>query len=642
MIKLKSKLILFFFIILLSHKIYSQTVFNRIIEDTAAHITNSVIALDTGYVFLSGTRNTHNIRSFSLTYINEEGEKQWKKIYGDSQNQHWEGWFGNLRQNVNVFYLGGSYRDIINGTRGVHITVFDSLFNLKRQNILFNDTIDKRAYQTIKGSGSNYYIAGQTYDYPTERYRLFMLKADSLGNYLWHKQFGTNVNEYGSYIIETLDGNILTGGTTSVTNVNNTRWYLLKTDTSGNIIWENYYGRNGYDNGYIRKLLETQDSGYLACGFYPIAKPYAGDSQIAGCLRKIDKNGELLWERIYKNFSKITNPSIFYMETNLSSIMLQDNYIYVLGNNRDHRGASRGYLQRLNKDGNICWHRDYYAIDTNSTYQWLVDFKSTNDGGFILAGYGNAYDRFGYFPPQQAWLVKTDSLGMDGLSNIEPDALNVDIDLPGSMICGDTLTVNIYISGKSAPYTLEFSTGQVIGDIFYPPTFVPVEVGLDTVEFIYAGNVYHTEIITEATISNHEWGQCIVKPIEFFTPDTLGIQDLVITVRDAYGESKTIVKEIVTSGNNCIDPPEEEPEDEITEISLFPNPVSESLNIEIPAESSFTVLEIYNLIGELVHKTNLSNGSNSISTANLSSGIYIAKIICKNTNKSINKKFEKI
>ena len=50
---------------------YSQIVFNKIIEDTSAHIMNSVVALDTGYVFLSGTGNIYNIRSFALTYIDE-------------------------------------------------------------------------------------------------------------------------------------------------------------------------------------------------------------------------------------------------------------------------------------------------------------------------------------------------------------------------------------------------------------------------------------------------------------------------------------------------------------------------------------------------------------------------------------------
>jgi hypothetical protein len=84
---------------------HSQTVFNKIIEDTAAHITNSVIAIDTGFVFLSGTRNVYNIRSIALTYVNLNGERQWKKIFGNSQNEFWDGWKGNYKQKKIVLIL---------------------------------------------------------------------------------------------------------------------------------------------------------------------------------------------------------------------------------------------------------------------------------------------------------------------------------------------------------------------------------------------------------------------------------------------------------------------------------------------------------------------------------------------------------
>ena len=74
----------------------SQIVFNEIIEDTIAHITNSVVALDTGFVFVSGTGNEYGVRSFALTYVNELGVKQWKKVFGETQSQLWEGWNGNF------------------------------------------------------------------------------------------------------------------------------------------------------------------------------------------------------------------------------------------------------------------------------------------------------------------------------------------------------------------------------------------------------------------------------------------------------------------------------------------------------------------------------------------------------------------
>ena len=119
-------------------------------------------------------------------------------------------------------------------------------------------------------------------------------------------------------------------------------------------------------------------------------------------------------------------------------------------------------MQKITETGDICWNREYFAIDTTSTYQWLTSIKNTNDGGFIIAGYGNEYDRQGYSPPQQAWLIKTDSLGIDGLCYTAPPELNIDLVLPETVNCNDTITVYAYIAGKSAPYTIETSVGQVI------------------------------------------------------------------------------------------------------------------------------------------------------------------------------------
>ena len=296
--------------------VQGQTVFNKIIEDSVkAHIMNSVVALDTGYVYLSGTDNEYFIRCFALTYVNESGEKQWKHIYGDSENQYWEGWVGNFKEHSSIFYLSGPYVNPYEGKKGIHITVYDSLFNLESQNIIFYDTIDKRAFYTLQSSNNDFFITGQICDYEDdETYKLLLLKADNSGEYLWHKYYNINISEFGSRIIETSDNNLVIGGRTEVTDIENTRWYLLKTDTAGNVIWEQEYGRSNYNNGKVSGLIETQDSNYLACGVYPAAS-YGSETLYDGCLRKIDTAGELLW----KNITGITRVILMTPMTLISS-----------------------------------------------------------------------------------------------------------------------------------------------------------------------------------------------------------------------------------------------------------------------------------------------------------------------------------
>lgn len=65
-------------------------------------------------------------------------------------------------------------------------------------------------------------------------------------------------------------------------------------------------------------------------------------------------------------------------------------------------------------------------------------------------------------------------------------------------------------------------------------------------------------------------------------------------------------------------------------VSVFPNPVSESLSIQSLENSELSKLEIYDATGRNVHEQNLTSKQKSISVANLPSGIYSAKILANN------------
>lgn len=620
--KTKLKLYLFILTFLLAPKLQAQVVFNKIIEDTIGHITNSVVALDSGYVFLSGTGNEYGVRSLGLTYVNEVGDKQWKHIYGDSVVEYWEGWDGNLKKNDNGYYLGSGIVNTNTGDYGIHLSNFDAQFNLADQNIMCYDSIDKRAFNTKISSDSCYYITGSILCEDIEQVKLMLLKADNLGNYIWHKSYSGEYT-YGSKIIETSMHNILVGGARSLPIGNNNRkWYFLKTDTAGNIIWEQAYGRNNYNNGRVSGLIETQDSNYLACGVYP-AGSYGSEILYDGCLRKIDTAGDLLWEKRYKNYSCHPDGDNITRSGTISSIsQLSNGDFIILGSSQWYYTILRGFLMRLDSKGNIKWHHYYFAEDYISTWQYFSDFKSTGDGGYIIAGYGIDYSNLGYETEQQAWLVKTDSLGMDGLSNTEPDALQLEVDFPLTACNNDTIQISVKIAGKSAPYTLEFSTGQVTDSIYYPPCFVPQEIGLDTLELEYLGSPYLIDTIREATITNHEWGYCIAKPVDFYTPADAGYLNLYVTLTDAYGESITLA-----DGLMITDCPTTLTENEsASQFSFYPNPATNKLHLEIPGITQPQQAEIYDVRGKLVFLQTINAKTTTLDISHLQSGSYILKI----------------
>ncbi|NCC88112.1 MAG: T9SS type A sorting domain-containing protein [Clostridia bacterium] len=648
------KFVLIILISFLSSFVWSQVVFNKIIEDTIAHITSSVIALDTGYVVLTGTGNQYGIRSYALRFTDIYGDVEWKKIIGDSYNQYWEGSSNCISKFDDSFYSAGSITNSSTFNSGYYLYLYDSFLDSTKCAFFLFDEVWKRAFNVIRNTSGDFFITGQTYISALDDAFMYLIKVDSDGNLIWDKRYGQK-NESGNQIIETSDNNILIGGATFSfpTTVTDEDWYLIKLDTAGNVIWEKGFGKGGFLNydGPVRGLVESPDSNYIACGGYPALRSDT-DTYWDGCIRKVSKDGELMWEKFYRSYL-LSHTGNHHIHNKIYSVINSHNHLYILGTNYNYNSwKDRAYLAKLDEEGNVLWKRDYYAIDTNTYSQYLVSIKPTTDEGFILAGYGNDYDTHGYDPPQQAWLVKTDSLGLDGLCYTENPELNFDIEIPETICANDTMQVYVNIAGKSAPYTIEFSTGQIIDSIYYPPTFVPVEIGLTHVNLEWDNSTYFEETITEATLSNHEWGQCIAKPVEFYTPHTSGSQQINITVTDAYGESKTITKEVLVN-DNCGSGIADE---EVNSVNVYPNPAVDNLYLDIGdfgfaqspgsiqvAERSrsnrFGNAEIFNSVGQLVKVVKAHNGLNVIDVSDLSVGSYIIKISAEDKTYSLG--FEK-
>lgn len=67
----------------------------------------------------------------------------------------------------------------------------------------------------------------------------------------------------------------------------------------------------------------------------------------------------------------------------------------------------------------------------------------------------------------------------------------------------------------------------------------------------------------------------------------------------------------------------------LTGINIYPNPVTETLNIEI-TEQNFSNAEIFDLSGQSVLSVSLNQGNNKIDTRNLLPGSYLVKLSGKN------------
>ena len=104
----------------------------------------------------------------------------------------------------------------------------------------------------------------------------------------WIKSFGTSGNDYGTSVQETSEGDFIVAGKSGrIPSV-----FVIKTNSSGEKIWENLYGTGPGDRAQY--IIERQDLGFLIVG-----KENANNVDDNLCLINIDTDGAEVWHSLY-------------------------------------------------------------------------------------------------------------------------------------------------------------------------------------------------------------------------------------------------------------------------------------------------------------------------------------------------------
>ena len=606
----------------------AQSKFNKVInpEHPSMNILVSTTPIDDGYILVIGSRYVEgfgNNRCSMVLKTDNFGNVIYRNFVCDSIVDVYEGWFDQKTIATNY----GTYKYVFHKEwLCSYICEFDGQLNLiDSKSIYFsNDS----SLVNVKMTGfSNIddclYIPNiaKIDTLGTELYHPVIYKLDSNNNLIYKKglYIGSYKHQYTS-IIKAHDDNLIAFGEMKSIPV----WLVSKIDPAGNMIWYHTYGRANWNNGLYKFIAPTPDSCYVMSGIYPVcyANRFEDETSDAACLRKIDDNGNLLWEKVIKNY--IIYPGITFYESAYDLYVDGEGFIYVVGIGSNCEGYA-GILLKLTPNGEIVYRRNYSPTGSHDNWPaFLNSVKPTPDGGLIMGGY--TYDDFygtdfnGYY--QQPWLIKTDKDGLDGLCYTELPELTLNVFMPDTVCNFDTLDCVVNISGPSAPYTLEFSTGQTIENIYYPDVFVPTEIGIDT-EFTGERLYQYTETITEATLKDTAVENIIARHYNIRTPRDPGEHQLAITLSDYYGNTKTIYKDIYV--NPCHDLAVDE-NDNIM-LSIYPNPATEYINI---TGENIAGIEICNLLGEVVYYIgNVAprhDTTNVISTENMPAGSYFVKV----------------
>ena len=90
-----------------------------------------------------------------------------------------------------------------------------------------------------------YAIVGATKPSATANLDVYVIKFDASGKVIWTKSTGGQGDDEGESIVQTRDGGYAIGGYTNVYNSSDYKFYTIKLDAKGNVVWSKSIGGDG-------------------------------------------------------------------------------------------------------------------------------------------------------------------------------------------------------------------------------------------------------------------------------------------------------------------------------------------------------------------------------------------------------------
>lgn len=361
-------------------------------------VASSIIATDSNYFVASFVTDYSNFYRSCLQSIDTNGNLLFVKTIGKP----------------NWYFKPGSSSSMIMANDSTIVlagTVYDAgtqyLVNLIKYNLLgdtlwtkqFGDSIHEYvSFQCKQTLDKGYILVGAMDDGSSTQ--ALLIKTDSLGNLLWEQNYGGTGEEYGYSVCLMPDkGFLLAGKTTSFGN-GSSNAYLVKTDSLGNQVWFKFYG-TPYDE-YATNIISTSDGKYVYSGFRGSStQDYSWPS-----LTKIDSAGNQKWDKIY-------GPLKF--GTALYGLQEINNGDIISVGGVEYQGLRMdGLVIKVDSLGNQVWYRHPNLLSGSNSVNILYDLLITNAGDIIACGTVSpmAPDT----GSQDIWLIKLDEWGCDTLN----------------------------------------------------------------------------------------------------------------------------------------------------------------------------------------------------------------------------------
>ena len=218
---------------------------------------------DGGYVLAGASYNTISLQDAWVMKLSSDGNIIWQRFYGGSQSDSSR----DIHElDAGEFIVTGTTRSFGSGATDVWVLKLNADGSPAWQKT-FGGSGDERAWASELTLDGGLIFAGETDSFGAGMMDAWVVKLDSSGNILWQKTFGLSHNDRAWGIIQTQDGAYVLAGTYSIfDNITlQTDGWIWKLNSDGSRVWERGYG--GEENDELRVLSKTTNGNILAGGF---------------------------------------------------------------------------------------------------------------------------------------------------------------------------------------------------------------------------------------------------------------------------------------------------------------------------------------------------------------------------------------
>jgi len=340
---------------------------------------------------------------------------------------------------IGVSSLGTNQTEVYNLLRNMEMNLpFDYVGPMEVWNKTYGGVASEEGWMVQHTSDGGFVLIGYTASFGSGSWDIWVIKTDAEGNQQWSKTYGGRGGDFSRAVQQTSDGGYIIGATTQSFGSGGDDIWVIKTDASGNIVWQKTFG--GVNQDHCNAILQLPSGEYVLIGDWDLG----GTSDL--CVMKLDSSGNQLWMKVYSDehfgfghaiqmtsdggfivFGGINlygDWDMWLMKTDANGTMIWEKTFgertpqspTAVIQTRDNGFLLGGWIlpADLNKsilliktdsEGNLVWEKKIAAGHAKEEYTNTLGVDETTDGGYIVAGEKIVSN------DKDAWLLKTDVNG---------------------------------------------------------------------------------------------------------------------------------------------------------------------------------------------------------------------------------------